>query len=351
MSPATTEFEPLAWDQATPDILLARIEEANIVGMGGAGFPAARKITLAREHPPNIVIANGLETDPGVNADKELLSQCLDQVLRGVRIVARILTAKHSFLAVSEEKIAISLKASLNNNETARYIRPTFQNGAERELIEVLTGNAVKDHCFPAYEGYVVFNVHTLFAISQAIAGIPLSKRLVTVDKTTQWIELGTSIDSILGSAQPIRVGSYATGYRPRNNEKITATVNAISIDCSVDALPCIHCGWCSQACPRDLPVESMYSLAQEQGPNITAQNLLDRCNDCGACVAACPSNIHVLDYLRALRRHNVQELKRMSRATLAKARVESRNQRLHSQAVEGDTIRAERMQQQHKWK
>lgn len=351
MSPAGYSSSAITWEQATPEVLLERIAEANVVGMGGAGFPTAKKVVLARKNPPNFVIANGMETDPGVCADETLLEQHLHEVLTGMRIVKRILSAAHCYIAVSKEETAQAAEAFLGVNETVRYLKPTYQNGAERELIQILTGHVVNENRFPAYDGYVVLNVHTLFAVVHAITGTPLTKRLVTINNETRWVDFGSPVESILGTKNPIRVGCYATGHRPRVNEVVSADVNAISIDKSVDALPCIHCGWCDDACPRDIPVESLFLIAEQQKPNLTTEQALNRCNDCGACVVACPSNIHLLDYLRELRRMNLYEQKRMSRAAQARARVEAREQRLRSRAAEVDSTRTERMQQQHKWK
>lgn len=347
---AKRRFTPIKWEQATPEVLLDRIVEAEVIGMGGAGFSTAKKIALARRHPPNIVIANGMETDPGVCADKVLLEQHLSDVLEGLRIVARILAADRCYIAVSEEETAKTAYAMLGDKETVRYLKPTFQNGAERELIKILTGHVVNESGFPAYDGYVVLNVHTLFAVAKAISGTPVTKRLVTVNIETRWIDIGTPVDAILGPDEAIRVGCYATGHRPHENELLTAEVNAISIDKSIHALPCIHCGWCDEACPRDLPVASLYLIAEQQKPDGSIQDALDRCNDCGACVVACPSTIHILDHIRALRQLNLNERARVSRAAQARKRVEARELRLRSQAVDSDNTRTERMQQQHKW-
>lgn len=343
-------FTLINWERATPDTLLGRIAEAKIIGMGGAGFPTAEKIALARKHPPNFVIANGMETDPGVSADNVLLEQHLNDVITGLRIVARILSAVQSFVAISDERTVRVARGLLKNNETVRYLKPTFQNGAERELIQILTGHVVKDNRFPAFDGYLVLNVHTLFAVAEAIAGKPLTKRMVTVNDETRWIDIATPVEELLESRDPIRVGCYATGHRPRANEVLTATVNAISTDKSVHALPCIHCGWCDEACPRDVPVELLFVLAEQLKPNLEAQDALNRCNDCGACVVACPSNIHLLDHIRAIRQRNDTERERISRATQARIRVDARERRMRSDVISSDTKRSERMRQHHKW-
>ena len=136
----------------------------------------------------------------------------------------------------------------------------------------------------------------------------------------------------------------------PGANEVLTTTVNAISTDKSVHALPCIHCGWCDEACPRDVPVKLLFEMAEQLKPNLDAQDALNRCNDCGACVVACPSNIHLLDHVRALRQRNDTERKRISKATQARIRVNAREHRMRSDVIRSGTKRSERMQQQHKW-
>lgn len=351
MPSAELNLQPINWERATVEVLYERILDSEVIGMGGAGFPTAEKIAIARKHPPNVVIANGMETDPGVCSDQVLLEQHLQDVLEGLRIVAKVLDAEHCYIALSTEETVRSAQTILGDKETVRYLKPTFQNGAERELIQILTGHVVKDCSFPAHEGYVVLNVHTLFAVARAVSGTPLTGRLVTIDQDTRWINFGTPVANVLESDEPIRVGCYATGRRPQENEVLTAEINALSIDKSVHALACIHCGWCDKACPRHLPVESLYLIAQQQEPNSSVQDLLDRCNDCGACVVACPSNIHLLDHIRALRQSNRYEQERILRAERARTRVEARERRLHAQAIKADNTRTERLQQEHRWK
>ena len=162
-----------------------------------------------------------METDPGVSADNVLLEQHLNDVITGLRIVTRILSAVQSFFAISDERTVSVARGFLKDNETVRCLKPTFQNGAERELIQILTGHVVNDNRFPAFDGYLVLNVHTLFAVAEAIAGKPLTKRLVTVNDETRWIDIGTPVEAILESSDPIRVGCYATGHRARSERSI----------------------------------------------------------------------------------------------------------------------------------
>ena len=64
------DFAPLEAGPST-DAVLERIEAAGIVGMGGGGYPTARKIREAMAGHADWVIGNGMASEPGVSADAD----------------------------------------------------------------------------------------------------------------------------------------------------------------------------------------------------------------------------------------------------------------------------------------
>lgn len=351
MTVSNQEFVPLDWKQESPGVLLDRIREAEIVGMGGAGFPTHLKFEAALrvEHP--IVVANGVETDPGVSADKTLLRQNGNDVLEGIRIAARVLNASSCFLAVSEQSIADQLRDGNSNGIEVVEVDDTYQNGEERVLIEILIGRQIASDVYPATHGIVVLNVATLFAICECVRdGLPVTKRIATVMGHDQWCQIDTPVHDLASSSDDLRVGSYANGRPADSKATFLPTHNAISIDRASSALPCIRCGWCNTACPKHLPVERLFNEASRSLSEPDSLKLLNDCNDCGACVVSCPSGIPIIDFIRASRDCENNSRAAEKRASAALGRFEAKQQRISTSNQRTLDDRERRMQQDHKW-
>ena len=344
-------FLPLDWERESPEVLLDRIRDAEIVGMGGAGFPTHLKFEAALRVEHRTVVANGVETDPGVSADKALLRQKGNDVLEGIRIAARMLGASSCFLAVSEHSIAYQLREDDSSDIEIVEVENTYQNGEERVLIEKLTGKRVAPGVYPATQGIVVLNVATLFAICECVRdGVPVTRRLATVLGHDQWCEIGTPVHDLASSSDDLRVGSFANGRAADSNVILQPTHNAISIDRASSAVPCIRCGWCDTACPKHLPVERLLNEATRSLSEAATLTHLNDCNDCGACVVSCPSGIPIIDYIRASRDRENNSRAAEKRASAALSRFEAKQQRISTSNQRTLDDRERRMQQDHKW-
>ena len=351
MTTTTREFPPLNWKHESPGVLLARIREAGIVGMGGAGFPTHLKFRAALNTECRTVVANGVETDPGVSADKTLLRQNGKDVLEGIGIAARILNASSCFLAVSEQSIANQLRSDTALDIDIVEVENTYQNGEERVLIEKLLGKRIAPDVYPANQGIVVLNVATLFAICECVRdGMPVTKRLATILGEDQWCEIGTAVHDLATDADDLRVGSFANGRPADNTVTLQPIHNAVLIDRARNALPCIRCGWCDTACPKQLPVERLLNEATRSLSAVDSLKHLNDCNDCGACVVSCPSGIPIIDYIRDSRARENNSRTDETRARAALTRFEAKQRRINASKQRTLDDRERRMQQDHKW-
>lgn len=344
-------FRPMDWKQESPDALLARIRIAGVVGMGGAGFPTHLKLQAALACNSRTIVANGVETDPGVTADKTLLQQKGEDVLEGIRIAARTIGASSCILAVSDPSTASRLEECNESGIEIAVLENDYQNGEERVLIELLTGEKVSRNTYPAHLGIAVLNVATLFAICECVRdGLPLSRRIVTVLGEDQWCEFDTPIHELAKTEEKLRVGSFANGRTVKSGDVLQPVHSAISLDQSVHSLPCIRCGWCDAACPLDLPVQELLDEAKR---DISASSLREHvvnCNDCGACVVSCPSQIPIIDHLRKFRERENEAQIADQRARAARQRFEAKQQRIVVRDQRTMDQRERRMQQDHKW-
>jgi len=88
----------------TPEAMLAALEAAALRGLGGAGFPAARKwrLLLAQPGPRHLVI-NADEGEPGTFKDRHCLESDPQRVLEGMLLAAHAIGAEACWIYLRDE--------------------------------------------------------------------------------------------------------------------------------------------------------------------------------------------------------------------------------------------------------
>ena len=348
---SSVEFSPLQWKNVNSTVLLDRIKRAGIVGMGGAGFPTYRKIEISQSHNPCTVLVNGVESEPGVSADKTLLDEYPHEILDGLQIAAKCIAADTVHLAVSSFTSASAVEIFASRDVQVHRVQSTEWQGEERNLIKVTLHRSVDQSIYPAELGILVLNVATLFAIHEAVSkGLRPVSRMMTVNGSNEWVQIAKPIQEIVGRSKTLRLGGPHTGFIVPSTTLTSATTNAIHNSTSVQEMPCIHCGKCSKICPLTLPVESMFSASLPDADLYRFEQALARCFDCGACVEVCPSNIPVLDGIRS-QRQRIQRLKHESESKeTAQTRFEQREKRLAKRVEKSNQLRTKRLTSNRKW-
>ena len=101
-------------ESVSPEVIRQRVQEAGIVGMGGAMFPAAVK--LAPSTPIDTVVINGCECEPVLTCDHRTMLERTDALLYGMRAIRHAVGAKRVILAIEANKgDAIRLYRELAN--------------------------------------------------------------------------------------------------------------------------------------------------------------------------------------------------------------------------------------------
>ena len=95
--------EGLAQALRAPDAVMREVEQADLRGMGGAGFATHRKWAPVAAAPEGekYVICNGNEDEPGTFKDRYLLEHTPHQVIEGALIAAVATRADHVVLYVN----------------------------------------------------------------------------------------------------------------------------------------------------------------------------------------------------------------------------------------------------------
>jgi NADH:ubiquinone oxidoreductase subunit F (NADH-binding)/NADH:ubiquinone oxidoreductase subunit E len=86
------------------DTILTKLEQAGLRGLGGAGFPTARKWKSVRGEPgPRLMAVNGDEGEPGTFKDRHYLNTDPHRFLEGALIGAAVVEASELYIYLRDE--------------------------------------------------------------------------------------------------------------------------------------------------------------------------------------------------------------------------------------------------------
>src|SRR5512135_2923305 len=88
----TTDYMTLSADE-----LKKLVQDAGIVGMGGATFPTHVKLSPPKEKPIDVLILNGAECEPYLTSDHRLMLEKSAEIIEGLKILMRILNVKQGY--------------------------------------------------------------------------------------------------------------------------------------------------------------------------------------------------------------------------------------------------------------
>lgn len=304
--------------------LFAMIREAGIVGMGGATFPTDVKAISSMEKIDTLLI-NACECEPYITVDDALIRNWPERVFGGIRLLANALKPKHVVLAVEDNKAAAIevLRANADKcPETEIRVLPTrYPQGAEKQLIQAVTGREVPPGQLPSAVSCAVFNVSTAAAIYQAaVSGKPLIHRIVSVtgEEISQpqnyIVPIGTPFAHLIEASGGLKesAGQVIAGGPMMGTAQSTTDVPVIKGTGSILCLParenvknptCIRCGKCVGVCPVRLQPLYLYRYGIAGNMEMLDQYNLNDCIECGCCSYVCPGRLPLTEHFRDAKR------------------------------------------------
>ncbi|MCK4422595.1 MAG: electron transport complex subunit RsxC, partial [Candidatus Omnitrophica bacterium] len=174
------------------------IQEAGIVGLGGAAFPAHVKLSPPEAKPIDTVILNGCECEPYLTADHRTMLEYPDECIQGLKIIMKAVGAAKGYIGIEENKSDAmeitrqkletfssqsgSPEENKDFNISVIGLRVKYPQGAEKMLIKAVLDRDVPAGGLPMDVGAVVSNAGTAVAVAQAVVqGRALIKRVVAV--------------------------------------------------------------------------------------------------------------------------------------------------------------------------
>ncbi|MGM0580521.1 MAG: electron transport complex subunit RsxC [Bacteroidota bacterium] len=318
------EGNPIDLETASPEEILLGIQQAGIVGLGGAAFPTHAKLKIPEGKHCETLIINGIECEPYLTTDHRVMLEQPNDIFLGIKYLMKATGAKRTIIGIEANKqdAADFLRNHLPKNEpiSIEVVPVKYPQGAEKMLITSLLGKEVPSGSLPIDVHAVVVNVATTAEIGRLLPhGRGIQERVITITgpgvkkKGNYLIPIGTPLRYVLEqvgvdeSVSEVYMGGPMMGVAVANLDisivKGTSGIvvfNEKQIQRAEMVYPCIKCGACVDACPLSLNPSKLGILAKFESYEKMAEeyHLMD-CFECGSCSYVCPSHIPLVQYFR----------------------------------------------------
>ncbi len=313
-------------DAMTHAQIVAAVQDAGLVGLGGAAFPSHVKLQPPAGKVIETVVVNGCECEPYLTCDHRIMLEQSEALIRGIKLALKATGAKRAIIGVEDNKLdaVAHLRAVIPKDLpiTAEAVETKYPQGAEKMLIKSLLRKEVPIGGLPADIGVAVYNVGTLAQMGDLLPnGRGLIERVVTVSGPAVstpgnfMVPIGTPLRFLLGQVglAADRVGEVILGGPMMGMAVASLDVPVTKAVSGVVALeredpdldrrkvyPCIKCAECLKACPVSLNPSMLGELAlARQYERMAEEFNLNQCFECGCCAYVCPSNIPLTQYFR----------------------------------------------------
>ena len=319
---------PANWQEMDRKDLLEVIQDAGIVGMGGAGFPTHVKLSPKNPDSIDYIIVNGSECEPYLTSDYRRMLEEPEKVVTGLEIVLHMFPQASGIIAIEDNKpeaIRIMKEQTADHPKIQVNVMKTkYPEGAERQLIYANTGRYINSGMLPADAGCIVHNVDTVTAIYKAVVeGVPLIDRIITisgddiVDPKNFKVLLGTSLQELIeaaggyldGEPEKIISGGPMMGKAMFSTE-VPAVKGSSAVLCmkkdevaACEPSNCIRCGRCVAVCPGRVNPTKLVSLAEHGKLDAFVEQDGMECCECGCCSYVCPAKRHLTQTIAATRK------------------------------------------------
>ena len=327
---------PCALETATNEEIIAAVQQAGVVGLGGAAFPTHVKLGVPEGKQVDTLILNGAECEPYLTTDHRVMLEQREDLFLGIRYLLKVTGASLAILAIEANKpdAAEHLRAGLPADLPARVevLRVKYPQGAEKMLVKALLGREVPSGGLPLDVHALCVNVATTAEIGRLLPrGRGVQERVITITGPAverrgnyripigtplrfllEWVGVTEDVSRVflggpmMGAAVPsldVVITKGTSGVVAFTERQVRTVHQRVH--------PCIRCGYCVDACPMLLDPSQLGALARnEEFERMADEFHLMDCFECGCCAYVCPSHIPLVQQFR------------LSKAAVRKARA-----------------------------
>jgi len=320
----------LSLDSYSAEQIREAVNEAGIVGMGGAGFPTRVKIEPNPQMPLNTLVINACECEPYITCDYRVMLEWTEKFLAGVRLLQKASGCENVYIGIEDNKpeaiskVREALKG-MPGCEGYKVVeaKTKYPQGGERQLIRAVLGREVPAGGIPPMIGVLVCNVATACAAAEAVVkGIPVTGRVVTVSggginkPGNYYCAVGTAVQDLLDfcggvndKAVKVLMGGPMMGFAIADmSTPLTKTSGAVTVLTENEIgsakfantqTPCIRCGRCLSVCPVNINPTKIAHAVKHDMLDVANDYNMGFCMECGSCSYVCPANIEITGYIK----------------------------------------------------
>lgn len=303
--------------------VIKKVQEAGIVGLGGATFPSHVKLSVPKGKKAEYLLLNSVECEPYLTADHSLMLEKGEEILVGAQLLMKALDVNKTIIGIENNKPdAIKNLQNLSTSYKGITVQPLkvkYPQGGEKQLIKAVLNREVPPGGLPIDVGTVVFNVGSAFAVYEAVQkNKPLIERIVTVTgksmpaKENFRVRIGTPVKDVIEAAGglPEDTGKVVSGGPMMGKALNSLEIPVIKGSSGILVLPeqesgrksikpCIRCTKCVSVCPMSLEPYLLMTLSEKALYDRAESNRITDCIECGSCSYICPADRPLLDYIR----------------------------------------------------
>ncbi len=306
-------------------ISVQQINDAGVVGAGGAGFPTHVKLAAKAD----TVLINAAECEPLLHKDKEVCRNYTDELVAGLATAMQLTGAARGIVGIKAKYAHVieTLTPRLADGMSIAPLADAYPAGDEFMLVYDVLGRIIPPGGIPLHVGAVVMNVET--AVNVAKAGTtPVTEKFVSVcgavaSPITLRVPLGVTLAQCVAAAGGATIPdpNYIVGgvmmgrLEDDHNALVDKTTGGVIVLPSnhvvvrrrrrtsdqvkrIGKSACDQCSFCTQLCPRWLlghPIEphrAMRSLGFNQvgEANVRGTAFCCECNLCS--MYSCPEDL-----------------------------------------------------------
>jgi Na+-translocating ferredoxin:NAD+ oxidoreductase RnfC subunit len=338
------------------EITVQDVQEAGVVGAGGAGFPTHVKLAGKAD----TVLINAAECEPLLHKDKEVLRAYADDVVEGAAIAMRLVGAQRGVVGIKEKYVDVVdlLRAKLPKGMDVAPLRDAYPAGDEFILVYDVLHRVIPPGGIPLAVGAVVMNVETAMNVSRA-GDRAVTEKYLTVagavaEPVTLRVPLGVTLAQCVAAAGGATipdanyiVGGVMMGYLEDNHnalvDKTTGGLIVLGDDhivvrrrrrdwkqiARIGRSACDQCSFCTELCPRWLlghPIEPHRAMRSLEFNMVGEANVIGTqfCCECNLCsLYSCPEDLDPKNVCSQNKRRLANEKKRWENPPFNPARPE----------------------------